>query len=57
MIAGTDATGVCFSTSLPSPLPAMLDGSSLPAPGEPGFYVQVVSNALNSGNSMWTSST
>jgi hypothetical protein len=46
MVAGTDATGVCFSSSQASLLPASLDGSTLPDPGEPGFYVGLGSSAL-----------
>jgi len=47
MVAGLPAIGVCFSSSQPSLLPASLDGSALPSPGEPGFYVGLGSSALN----------
>jgi hypothetical protein len=48
MIAGQPATGVCFTTTTDaSLLPATLDGSMLPPPGEPGFYLALASNGLS----------
>src|SRR5262252_6435617 len=41
MINAQPATGVCFSSSSPSLLPATLDGSTLPPAGEPGFYLRL----------------
>src|SRR2546421_1534195 len=47
MITAQPATGVCFSSSTASLLPASLDGSTLPDSGEPGFYVALTSSGLN----------
>jgi hypothetical protein len=49
MLAGTTAKIVCFqqTTAVGGLLPSDLDGSILPAAGEPGFFMNFGSNSLN----------
>jgi hypothetical protein len=49
MLAGAAATQVCFqeSSSVASLLPSDLDGTTAPPAGEPNFYLNFGTNALN----------
>jgi hypothetical protein len=54
MLAGTRAFAVCFqlSTNAYNLLPADLDGATLPAAGEPNFYMQFVANSSGVGSTL-----
>jgi hypothetical protein len=65
MINFQNATGVCFSSSSPSLLPANMDGSTPPATGAPGLYLRfngtsalalyrLHADFVNTGNSTFT---
>jgi hypothetical protein len=65
MINFQDATGVCFSSSSPSLLPASADGATPPPAGAPGLYIRTSGSSalalyrfhvdfVNTGNSTFT---